>query len=62
MGETGQNYVAYIAAQNFPVKSVLMPSLGIDWFSPMSLAQFVGAAAGASSQPANGGPENGKND
>lgn len=44
MGDQGQNYVAYTAAQNFPVKSVVMPSIGIDWFSPMSLARFVGAA------------------
>jgi hypothetical protein len=47
IGENGENYVAYVAAQNFPVKSVVMPSVGIDWFSPHSLARFVGAAMSA---------------
>lgn len=52
------NYVAYVTAQNFPVKSVTMPSVGVDWLSPIRLAAQAGAflqAAGAtpSSPPKN---------
>jgi regulator of protease activity HflC (stomatin/prohibitin superfamily) len=41
MGENGQNIVGYLAAQNFPVKQVIMPSVGIDWFNPMSLTRSL---------------------
>lgn len=49
LGDNGNNVVAYQAALNFPVKNVTMPSSGIDWFSPLALAQKLGAmvAAGA---------------
>jgi hypothetical protein len=43
LGQNGNNVVAYLAAQNFPVKNVTMPSYGIDWFSPLSIAQRLGA-------------------
>ncbi|MFN0206510.1 MAG: SPFH domain-containing protein [Planctomycetota bacterium] len=50
-GDNGSNLVAYHAAQNFSVKNVTMSSLGIDWFSPASIAEKLGAiinaAAGA---------------
>lgn len=41
-GENGANVVAYIAAKNFPVRSVTMPSFGLDWFNPMAIAQRMG--------------------
>lgn len=41
-GENGANVVAYQAAINFPVRNVTMPSFGIDWFSPLAIAQRLG--------------------
>lgn len=49
LGDHGENYVAYVTAQNFPVKQVIMPSVGIDWLSPLSLARFAGALVEAAS-------------
>ncbi len=48
------NWIAYLAAQNFPVRSVQMPSVGIDWFNPYALSRQVGAlldTARAGAQP-----------
>ncbi|MBI3817972.1 MAG: hypothetical protein HY286_04715 [Planctomycetes bacterium] len=50
-GENGANVVAYLAAQNFSVKSVTMPSFGIDWFSPLSIAQHMGAVLESAGVP-----------
>jgi regulator of protease activity HflC (stomatin/prohibitin superfamily) len=49
LGDRAANWIAYKAAQSFPVKSVTMSSLGIDWFDPVSLAQKVGAILQATS-------------
>lgn len=51
LGSSGQNWVAYQAALAFPVRSVQMSSLGIDWFNPISIAERLGAAIKAASPP-----------
>ena len=56
LGENGQNYVAYTTAQNFPVKSVVMSSVGIDWLNPASYARMlVGAAMESAPSSGSGG-------